>query len=48
MGKIYNNVEDIVEYEKVCLEDAKTVIVSFGSTARSVLHAVKTFKTGRF
>lgn len=48
MGKIYNNVEDIVEYEKVCLEDAKTVIVSFGSTARSVLHAVKLLRQDDF
>lgn len=41
MRKIYNNIDDIVEYEKCFTEDAETVIVSFGSTARSVIRAVK-------
>ncbi|MCG0276057.1 MAG: 2-oxoacid:acceptor oxidoreductase subunit alpha [Thermosediminibacteraceae bacterium] len=41
MRKIYNNIDDIVEYEKFFTDDAETVIVSFGSTARSAIRAVK-------
>ncbi|MGI5858401.1 MAG: 2-oxoacid:acceptor oxidoreductase subunit alpha [Tepidanaerobacteraceae bacterium] len=41
MSKIYNNVADIIEYEKIYTEDAETVIVTFGTTARSVLRAVR-------
>lgn len=41
MSKIYDNIDDIVEYETVETEDAETVIVTFGSTARSVLRAVR-------
>lgn len=40
MSKIYNNLDDILEYENIYTEDAETVIVSFGSTARSVHRAV--------
>jgi 2-oxoglutarate ferredoxin oxidoreductase subunit alpha len=40
MRKVYDNIDDIVEYEKVQIDDAETVIVSFGSTSRSVLRAV--------
>jgi len=41
MNKIYNNLDDIVEYEMLYKEDADTIIVTFGSTARSVLRAVR-------
>lgn len=40
MRKIYDNIDDIMDYECISLEDAETVIISFGSTARSVLRAV--------
>ncbi|HHW02779.1 MAG TPA: 2-oxoacid:acceptor oxidoreductase subunit alpha [Thermoanaerobacterales bacterium] len=40
MKKIYDNLDDIVDYECISVEDAETVIISFGSTARSVLRAV--------
>ena len=40
MSKIYNNLDDIIEYEMIDAEDADTVIVSFGSTARSASRAV--------
>lgn len=41
MNKIYNNVDDIVEYEMIYTKDADTIIVTFGSTARSALRAVR-------
>jgi len=41
MSKIYNNLDDIVEYEMLYTEDADTVIITFGSTARSAVRAVK-------
>jgi 2-oxoglutarate ferredoxin oxidoreductase subunit alpha len=40
MGKIENNLEDIIDYEEVLTEDAETVIVTFGSVARSALRAI--------
>lgn len=40
MKKINDNLDDIIEYDKLLTEDAETVIVSFGSTARSVQRAV--------
>lgn len=40
MRKIYDNVDDIVDYETAFTEDAEIVVISFGSTARSVLRAV--------
>ncbi|MGI6425984.1 MAG: 2-oxoacid:acceptor oxidoreductase subunit alpha [Tepidanaerobacteraceae bacterium] len=40
MNKINNNLEDIIEYENILTDDAETVIVSFGSTARSAQRAV--------
>lgn len=40
MGKIENNLDDILEYEEFMLEDAEVVIVSYGSTARSAKSAV--------
>lgn len=45
MRKIYNNIDEIAEYEKHFTEDAETVIVSFGSTARSVIRAVKILRS---
>jgi len=41
MKKIYDNIDDIVEYENLFTEDADAVVISFGSTARSVARAVK-------
>ncbi|MGB9840751.1 2-oxoacid:acceptor oxidoreductase subunit alpha [Thermovenabulum sp.] len=41
MKKIENNLDDIIDYEKLYTEDAETVVISFGSTARSVARAVK-------
>jgi len=41
MKKIENNIDDIIDYEKLYTEDAETVVISFGSTARSVTRAVK-------
>ena len=40
MKKVYDNLEDIVDYEMYQTEDAETIIVSFGCTARSTLRAV--------
>ncbi|SHM48944.1 2-oxoglutarate ferredoxin oxidoreductase subunit alpha [Caldanaerovirga acetigignens] len=45
MRKIYNNIDEIVEYENHFTEDAETIIVSFGSTARSVIRAVKILRS---
>ncbi|MFO7151780.1 MAG: 2-oxoacid:acceptor oxidoreductase subunit alpha [Bacillota bacterium] len=41
MRKIYNNIDDIIDFEKYFTDDAETVIVSFGSPARSAIRAVK-------
>jgi 2-oxoglutarate ferredoxin oxidoreductase subunit alpha len=41
MSKLHDNIDDIVEYENIYTEDAETVIVTFGSTSRSVLRAVR-------
>lgn len=41
MGKIRNNVDDIVEVEHHLTEDAEVVIVAYGSTSRSALRVVK-------
>lgn len=48
MNKIDNNIGDIIEYEKLYVEDAKTVIVTFGSTARSVLSAIRILRQEGF
>jgi 2-oxoglutarate ferredoxin oxidoreductase subunit alpha len=40
MSKISNNYEDIVTFEEYMLEDADTVVLSYGSTARSARSAV--------
>ncbi|MCR4430591.1 MAG: 2-oxoacid:acceptor oxidoreductase subunit alpha [Tepidanaerobacteraceae bacterium] len=41
MKKIYDNLDDILDYESIFTNDADTVIISFGSTARSVMRAVQ-------
>jgi 2-oxoglutarate ferredoxin oxidoreductase subunit alpha len=41
IGKIRNNADEIVEVEHYRTEDAKVVIVAYGSTSRSALRAVK-------
>jgi len=40
MKKVYDNLDDILDYESILTEDAEAVIISFGSTARSALRAV--------
>ncbi|MDN5301642.1 MAG: 2-oxoglutarate/2-oxoacid ferredoxin oxidoreductase subunit alpha [Thermoanaerobacteraceae bacterium] len=40
MKKIFDNLDDILDYESIFVEDAESVVISFGSTARSVLRAV--------
>jgi 2-oxoglutarate/2-oxoacid ferredoxin oxidoreductase subunit alpha len=39
--KIINNENTIARYKEYFLEDARTVLVSYGSSARSALHVVK-------
>ncbi len=41
VDKIENNANHIARYKKFYLEDAKTVLVSYGSAARSALHVVQ-------
>jgi 2-oxoglutarate ferredoxin oxidoreductase subunit alpha len=41
MTKVENNIDDIVDFEKVQTEDAETVIITFGCTARSAAQAIK-------
>lgn len=48
MNKINNNIGDIIEYEKLYMEDAETVIVTFGCTARSVLSAIRVLRQEGF
>ncbi len=38
--KIRNNVDTITKYKEFFLEDAKTILISYGSSARSALHHV--------
>lgn len=40
VGKIENNLDDIVQYEEYKLDDADEVIIAYGSTARSVKAAI--------
>lgn len=40
VDKIRLNADDIVMYEEYMLEDAETVVISFGCTSRSARHAV--------
>ncbi|MFW6332074.1 MAG: 2-oxoacid:acceptor oxidoreductase subunit alpha [Thermodesulfobacteriota bacterium] len=41
VDKIKNNVNTITRYKEYYLEDARTVLISYGSSARSALHIVK-------
>lgn len=41
IGKIRNNVDDIVQTEEYLTEDAEVVVVAYGSTSRSALRVVK-------
>ncbi len=41
VGKIENNVDSIARYKTYYLEDARTILVSYGATARSALHVVE-------
>ncbi|HHX02918.1 MAG TPA: 2-oxoacid:acceptor oxidoreductase subunit alpha [Tissierellia bacterium] len=52
-AKIYDNVDDIVTYEEFELDDAELVFVTYGSTSRSVIPAIKSlrkqgYKVGMF
>ena len=41
IGKIRNNQDAIVQVEHYLTDDAKVVVIAYGSTSRSALHAVK-------
>jgi 2-oxoglutarate ferredoxin oxidoreductase subunit alpha len=41
VDKIQNNENEIARYKEYFLEDARTVLISYGSSARSALHLVK-------
>jgi len=41
VDKIENNTDKIARYKEYYLEDAKTILISYGSTARSALHVVE-------
>jgi 2-oxoglutarate ferredoxin oxidoreductase subunit alpha len=41
VDKIENNVHKIAKYKEYYLEDARTILVSYGSAARSALHVVE-------
>ena len=45
VDKIENNVERMAHYKTFYLEDAETVLVSFGSSARSALHIVESLRS---
>ena len=42
--KIRNNVKEITRYKEYYLEDARTIFISYGSSARSALHVVNNRK----
>jgi 2-oxoglutarate ferredoxin oxidoreductase subunit alpha len=42
--KIKNNVESISRYREYYLEDARTVLISYGCSARSALHVVEYYR----
>jgi 2-oxoglutarate ferredoxin oxidoreductase subunit alpha len=44
VDKIENNVKAIARYKTFYLEDAQTVLVSYGATARSALHVVENLR----
>jgi 2-oxoglutarate ferredoxin oxidoreductase subunit alpha len=39
--KIERNLNELLLYQEDCLEDANTVVIAYGATARSARHAVK-------
>ncbi|MDM8517839.1 2-oxoacid:acceptor oxidoreductase subunit alpha [Desulfobacterales bacterium HSG16] len=41
VDKIWNNVHQIARYKEYYLDDASTVLISYGSSARSALHLVQ-------
>ncbi|RUA02706.1 MAG: 2-oxoacid:acceptor oxidoreductase subunit alpha [Deltaproteobacteria bacterium] len=44
VDKIENNVGDIVRYKEFYLDDADTILISYGSAARSARHVVKSLR----
>jgi 2-oxoglutarate ferredoxin oxidoreductase subunit alpha len=44
MDKIDSNLDDILDYEEYNIESAKTLVLSYGSTARTVKSAIKELK----
>ena len=47
-GKIQNNIDRIVKYDTNGLDDARTVVIAYGSTARSAMHAVEMARARRY
>jgi 2-oxoglutarate ferredoxin oxidoreductase subunit alpha len=45
VDKIENNVNQIARYKEYYLEDARTVLISYGSSARSALHVVESLRS---
>jgi 2-oxoglutarate ferredoxin oxidoreductase subunit alpha len=41
VDKIENNVDTIARYKTFYLDDARTILISYGATARSALHVVE-------
>jgi 2-oxoglutarate ferredoxin oxidoreductase subunit alpha len=41
VDKIYNNENAIARYREYYMEDARTIFISYGSSARSALHVVE-------
>ncbi len=44
VDKIQNNVDEIVRYKTFHIEDAETILISYGSAARSALHVVESLR----
>lgn len=44
VDKIENNVNAITRYKEYYLEDAQTILISYGATARSALHVVESLR----
>jgi 2-oxoglutarate/2-oxoacid ferredoxin oxidoreductase subunit alpha len=44
VDKIENNVKAITRYKEYYLEDAQTILISYGATARSALHVVESLR----
>ncbi len=45
IDKIQNNTDKIARYKEYYLEDARTILISYGSAARSALHVVENRRT---